>query len=383
MNTLHTPNGEIPHRPGISYPKRSPLIPEEEGELALARVVEKMRDRLYFGNSITSIPPTEWELPGWLARNSLIALAAPPKAGKSFVALLLGVEASFGGSFAGEKFSKPLKVMYLAFEKYNDTRDRIEALEQKIEKKLSRELFSVYAPERAPQLSNAAEVSKLERLFEEEKPQLVIVDTLARCIGDFDENSAADTSRLVAVFDRLRVAAGGCCLLFLHHEGKDGSKGMRGSSNIAAAVNTVWKVSGTPATVIELAVTASNAAEPPSSCYYRVVGELLPPAEGEIEKRSVGVLVATYKPDIGSALRGQIGEVLRNTFPEGATRKQIGDALNVGKVKGGKDYLADSTVGTALTSLKRDGSIEMGGGRSPRWSLTEIESTSSKLEECF
>lgn len=376
---LETPKVIIP----ISGKQRELLEAEEKaGEEVLALAVAKMRERLYRGSEITSLPPTRWHLHGWLQKNSLIALAAPPKAGKSFVALHLASQASLGGSFAGEDFETPLKVLYLSFEKYQDTRDRIEALEQRLGSKLPKEFFSVYAPQRAPQLSNLVEVSKLERLFQEEKPELVIVDTLARCIGDLDENSASDTSKLVEVFDRLRVAADNCCLLFLHHEGKDSTRGMRGSSNLLAAVDTAWKLSGSPSTAIELSISASNASEPPEVQYFKVVSEQLAPLAGDIEERSVGVIQSTTIPEVASRAKSRVVEILTDIYPDGATTKKIVDALNENRDSREREYKY-STTGKLLTSLTKQRVLLKGSEKAPLWKLYESASFASAIKELF
>ena len=375
---LETPKAITP----INEKQRARLEEEEKGEEVLALAVAKMRERLYRGSEITSLPPTRWHLRGWLQKNSLIALAAPPKAGKSFVALHLASEASLGGSFAGEKFETPLKVLYLSFEKYQDTRDRIEALEQRLGKKLPKEFFSVYAPQRAPQLSSPVEQSKLERLFQEEKPDLVIVDTLARCIGDLDENSASDTSKLIEVFDRLRVAANNCCLLFLHHEGKDSTRGMRGSSNLLAAVDTAWKLSGSPSTAIELSISASNASEPPEVQYFKVISELLAPLTGEVEKRSVGVIQSTTIPEVASRAKSRVEDILTDIYPDGATTQKILDALNENRDSREKEYKY-STVGKLLTSLAKQRVLVRGKEKAPIWKLYESASFASPIKELF
>ena len=351
-------------------PSKEQLAEESKARLEadLVQRVAGMRERLYAGNSILSLPPTEWELPRWLARNALTALSAPPKTGKSFIALHLAYEAATGGSFAGLRFEAPLRVMYCAFEKYPDTRDRLEAIEQREGTSIPSNL-KIYAPKRAPNLGNASQVEELMRLFSEEQPQLVIIDTLARCTAGIEENSAKEIGAVIETLDKLRVAAGGCALLIVHHEGKDSSKGMRGSSALLGAVDQVIKVSGTPGIAIEILVTHSNAAEPPAPVFYKVTTELLPPAPGRVEKREVGVLEASNKPAIGTALSSRVIDLLNTSYPEGATRSQIVAGLGE-DLKAGEVAPSEKTVGAALTQMSKEPKYNLtksGSGRATRW----------------
>jgi KaiC/GvpD/RAD55 family RecA-like ATPase len=72
-------------------------------------------------------------------------------------------------------------------------------------------------------------------------PTLLVFDTLARCMFGGDENSAQDVSAIVAAADRVREALR-CAVALIHHVGKNGSKGMRGSSALFAACDNVLLV---------------------------------------------------------------------------------------------------------------------------------------------
>lgn len=91
--------------------------------------------------------------------------------------------------------------------------------------------------------SSNADTAKLVKLVREEETHfgqkcvLVVIDTLARAMGGGDENTAVDMSKLVVHSDRLRAATG-ATVDFIHHTGKDASKGARGSSALRAATDT-------------------------------------------------------------------------------------------------------------------------------------------------
>ena len=64
---------------------------------------------------------------------------------------------------------------------------------------------------------------------------LVIIDPLLRAMSG-DTNAQRDMSAFIAAFDAIRLATGGACLI-VHHSGKDESKGPLGSIALEAAVD--------------------------------------------------------------------------------------------------------------------------------------------------
>jgi hypothetical protein len=69
------------------------------------------------------------------------------------------------------------------------------------------------------------------------KPELIVVDTLARCTLGLDENGTRDMGRAVASVDRLRGTFG-CAVLLVHHTRKSDG-GMRGNSSLEGAADTM------------------------------------------------------------------------------------------------------------------------------------------------
>jgi len=67
---------------------------------------------------------------------------------------------------------------------------------------------------------------------------LIIVDTLARHAVGVDENSAEKLGVLISAYDELAEEMD-CSVLFIHHAGKDGDRGMRGSTALSGAVSTI------------------------------------------------------------------------------------------------------------------------------------------------
>ena len=82
----------------------------------------------------------------------------------------------------------------------------------------------------------------------DEKPALIIVDTLARSMGAGDENSAPDMSAFVRNMDKLRCATG-AHVLTIHHSGKDSGRGARGHSSLRGAVDTEFQLTKASETI--------------------------------------------------------------------------------------------------------------------------------------
>ncbi|MBC9176788.1 helicase RepA family protein [Pseudoroseomonas ludipueritiae] len=72
-------------------------------------------------------------------------------------------------------------------------------------------------------------------------PKLVVIDTLARAMAGGNENAAEDMGALVKNMDLIRQEIG-CCVLFIHHSGKDSAKGARGHSSLRGAIDTEIEV---------------------------------------------------------------------------------------------------------------------------------------------
>jgi len=75
-----------------------------------------------------------------------------------------------------------------------------------------------------------------------QKFSLIVIDTVARSILGGDENSSTDMGLFVAACDAIKDHTG-ASVIGVHHSGKDEEKGMRGSSALLGAVDTVVQVS--------------------------------------------------------------------------------------------------------------------------------------------
>jgi putative DNA primase/helicase len=93
-------------------------------------------------------------------------------------------------------------------------------------------------------------------------PVLIVLDTLARCFGDGDENSTKDMNAFVAGCDQLRHAFPGCTVLVVHHCGWVGTR-PRGARAWEGALDTATKMERSADNLAALSVTKQKDFEKP------------------------------------------------------------------------------------------------------------------------
>lgn len=178
--------------------------------------------------------------PRWLARGmipagGLAVVYGRPKAGKTFWALDLSLCVATGRSFHGVSVERGRATYVAAEGGPARLRDRVAAWLADRGASPS-EIEGSWGLVPAPvDLTSPGQVAEL--LDGMGGPMdFVVLDTLARCMSG-DENSQKDMGAAVRGCDRIRSKTGAAVLL-VHHEGKDGSKGARGSTVLRGAIDT-------------------------------------------------------------------------------------------------------------------------------------------------
>lgn len=182
-----------------------------------------------------------------LSAGTLFVIYGESNSGKTFFALDMALAVASGASFRGRRTARGL-VIYVAGEGANSVRNRVVAYRMtnpQIQGGIPFAMipFSVdfLSEEAIDVLIHTIETAEAEC---GEKAALVIIDTFARAVARGDENSAKDVGVAVALADRIRQSRE-TCVGFIHHAGKDASKGARGSSALRAAVDTEILIEGT------------------------------------------------------------------------------------------------------------------------------------------
>jgi 5S rRNA maturation endonuclease (ribonuclease M5) len=195
---------------------------------------------------LLSMPPVKFLVDGLCTRFGFSVMYGPPGCGKTFIALDMALCVATGRDFHGMDVDQGA-VLYIAGEGVGGLGKRIRAwIENRGNGITDKEIPFDVLPT-AVNLTDAGETEKLIqtiRLLEDRrgiKFSMVVVDTVARALLGADENSATDIGKFVRACDLIREAVG-CAVLGIHHSGKDGGKGMRGSSALLGAVDTSIKI---------------------------------------------------------------------------------------------------------------------------------------------
>ncbi|HUG26220.1 helicase RepA family protein [Piscinibacter sp.] len=165
--------------------------------------------------------------------------------GKTTILLDLGFRMPSGLPWLGKRTAKGA-VIYIAAEGAGSVKRRLEAYRQ-------HHACKVYAFGLISTTLNlmdpSADVEDLIQLIDDLKTellsteplQLIIIDTVARVMGGSNENASEDMARLISAGDRIRKHTG-AHVAWVHHSGKDATKGARGHSSLRAAVDTECEI---------------------------------------------------------------------------------------------------------------------------------------------
>jgi len=189
--------------------------------------------------------PPPMLIPGILLEGETLCIYGPPKHGKTFTALDIGLSLSTGAPVFGR--FKPLRsgpVLYLSGEGNAGMRSRVQAWSK------ARGIAIGTAPfflcETVPLTSNGTDglkeyVDDGLTILTGVKPALIVVDTMARSMLGLNENDTKEVQKFVDLVDGLRTAFS-CAVLVVAHSGKDASRGLRGSTAGPAGFDGLFSV---------------------------------------------------------------------------------------------------------------------------------------------
>jgi len=266
-----------------------------------------------FWNELGTITPPDRLVRNLLGTTTLALVYGEPASGKTFFVFDLGVHIALGRAWFDRAVTGGA-VLYVACEGYAGLNNRIAAFRQTHD--LPNDVpFAVVRTainlgpggEDAERVIQAAE--NLRRRYDQ-TVQLIVVDTLARAMGDGDENTAKDMNAFVKACDRIRVATE-ATVLIVHHSGKTKQSGARGSSALLGAVDTAIEVTkesngARTAKVIKqkdgadgvtlgfalqiVVIGRDDDDEVITSCIVQLSGEVAKPALSDQQQRALAVL---------------------------------------------------------------------------------------------
>lgn len=183
-----------------------------------------------------------------LIDGSAAVVYGPPNSGKTFWAINLALHVAAGIPW-NERRVEQGGVIYCALEGSAGFKNRVHAWKR--DHNIINKTVYFAAMESSINLLDAnahtdALISTINTAAQliEMPVKLVVIDTLSRAMAGGNENASEDMGALVLNMDRIRAETG-ACVLFIHHSGKDQTKGARGHSSLHAAVDTEIEIGTT------------------------------------------------------------------------------------------------------------------------------------------
>lgn len=194
--------------------------------------------------TISAEPP--WLIEGLMPARGLACVIGEPKCGKSFMTSDMLCTVAQGALYAGRATLQG-PVVYATGEGVSGFKRRMVAMRE--HRGIEGRGVPFFMIENVPDLGSEATdlpqlLAELDAFIAErcqEGPRAIVLDTLARCMGEGDENSARDMGRLVARCGIIERHFG-CLVVLVHHVGKDPSRGGRGSNALNGAADVTLLV---------------------------------------------------------------------------------------------------------------------------------------------
>ncbi len=195
-----------------------------------ALVFEPLRNAL-------SVAEPRWVVPGILGRGATTMLYSAPKTGKTIFHLALAKALLIGGSFLGLRVPKVERLWLLSEQSEHSLGPQLRMITYQPDEDAHLVAYAykqpeAYTPERlAEALANAYQAADL-------KPDVVVIDTLARFVRLEDSSNYSETGNALAIVAQAFGVMPDTAAMLVHHArkgGGDGSTGVLGSTAIAGS----------------------------------------------------------------------------------------------------------------------------------------------------
>ncbi len=223
-------------------------LPEPADDVAQEEATRESADSVFDLldlDQIESMEPPRWIIRDMIAEESLSIIYGDPGAGKSFVALDLGLRLANGMDWHGVE-SAQTGVLYIAGEGKGGIGKRIKGWRREHGYEGQDAPFLLLPV--AVQLLDKPQLDKLTRTIDAAIARanfpigVIVIDTVSRAISGADENGQDTMSAFVAACDAIKSHAG-AAVIGIHHSGKDKDRGMRGSTVLLGACDASFRVS--------------------------------------------------------------------------------------------------------------------------------------------
>lgn len=195
-------------------------------------------------DALAALLPVSYLIQGLITDYGLAVIYGDPASGKTFLALDMAMHLAYGAKWHDLDVSRPAGILYLAGEGARGIAKRISAWRHHYAKHGITAPFLIIP--HAIDFLDIGDVQKLARTIdhllqtEQFTIGLIVVDTVARSMNG-DENDAREMNKFVSACDALREKFN-TAVIGIHHCGKDHERGMRGSTALPGASDTIIEV---------------------------------------------------------------------------------------------------------------------------------------------
>ena len=225
------------------------------------------------GDLITNLKPTQWLVKDILPEEYLMQIFGSPASGKSFFAVSLACCVATGKPFF-ECAVKQGPVFYIAGEGHAGLARRFAAWgkHHAVDMKQAKLYKSSKAMQVLSQESIAEFTDFIDTVVEktQEKPRLIVIDTLATCFSGGDENTAKDMGEFLNNLRGLSRKYNRCNILIVHHSGHGDKGRARGSSSLFANLDAEFEITRDESGIIHVKNTKFKDEETSAEKFYRL-----------------------------------------------------------------------------------------------------------------
>lgn len=330
-----------------------------EGTASSSARLEELRSRMLSSAALDAIPAPVPLIDGHLYEDTIAELWGKPGCGKSFLAIDWA-ESIATGKHWQQQTTQQRPVLYIVGEGAGGVGKRKRAWHQAWKPTRGEQMTWLRG---AVPLMEAGWVDVLAQAVDETRPALIVVDTLSRAIAGHNENAPEVMSKVVDHADQIRQAAGGACILFVHHATKDGGTN-RGHSALEGACDVRWKLAKDGQVLTLSNPKAKDDEEAPDRQLRLRPWELYGEAD-DLGMPVTSCVIESHREapttDELTASENHLLAVMRDSFgTTGATGAQLRDVADLPK----------STFYRALNTLaEREALTNSGTDKRPHWHI--------------
>lgn len=299
-------------------------------------------------DNLRFLPQVTWVLKPYIPSHGLVVIYGPSGTGKSFLALWFALQ-----------IAQQKAVLYMAYEGEYGYQARIKAAQNfyHFGRGLTLTLGQV-------DLMSDDDFSTFIESARKVNPSVVFVDTLARSMGELDENSTRDMNIYVTRCNRL-MAELKCSVILVHHTNKGGAV-ERGSVALRGAADVMIRLEDSDERVlVECAKTKDG--KPFQSFHIRLHSIDTMLVDDENNPVFTPVAVLAHDDDMPDSLLTKHQSAILSQMALGIYSD---DGVTFSQIKEAVPQIPTGTFNNVLSSLKAKGYIQQPERRGP-WHITE------------